>query len=82
MSIGKLTLPDSIEELFPHQLTINQIDLLPVKVAHLKVLSTLPFHHRDPFDRLIISQAINEQIRLLSVDNLFKKYGVDLIKRS
>ena len=80
VSIGKLTLPDSIEKLFTRQLNLNHIDLLPVKVSHLKVLSTLPFHHRDPFDRLIISQALAEGMSLLSVDKIFEEYDLDLLE--
>ena len=79
LSIGKLTLPGSIEELFPLQLTLNQIDLLPIEVRHLQALSKLPFHHRDPFDRLIIAQALVENIGLVSVDQVFETYGVKLL---
>lgn len=79
VSIGKLTLPDSIEKLFPQQLTLNQIDLLPIRVDHLKTVSTLPFHHRDPFDRLIVAQALVEKIGLVSVDKAFAADGVTLI---
>ena len=79
LSIGKLTLPGSIEELFPLQLTLNQIDLLPIEVRHLQSLSKLPFHHRDPFDRLIIAQALVENIGLVSVDQVFETYGVKLL---
>lgn len=67
VSIGKLTLPGSIEELFPQQLILNQIDLWPIKIGHLKTVSTLPFHHRDPFDRLIVAQALVEEVKLVSV---------------
>ena len=79
LSIGKLTLPGSIEELFPLQLTLNQIDLLPIEVRHLQALSKLPFHHRDPFDRLIIAQALVENIGFVSVDQVFETYGVKLL---
>ncbi|MEL7141446.1 MAG: type II toxin-antitoxin system VapC family toxin [Cyanobacteria bacterium J06554_3] len=79
VSIGKLALPDSIEKLFPQQLNLNQIDLLPIEVGHLQILSALPFHHRDPFDRLIVAQALVEKIGLVSVDNVFEAYGVNLI---
>ncbi len=80
VSIGKLTLPNSVENLFPQQLRLNQIDLLPIEVSHLQAVSTLPFHHRDPFDRLIIAQAIVEKIGLVSVDKAFEAYGVNLIE--
>lgn len=79
VSIGKLTLPDSVQNLFPEQLSLNQIDLLPIEVSHLQVVSTLPFHHKDPFDRLIIAQALVEKVGLVSVDKVFESYGVDII---
>lgn len=81
VSIGKLRLPSSIEELFPQQLTLNQIDLLPIEVRHLQALSKLPFHHRDPFDRLIISQSLADNIGLVSVDKTFATYGVTLVEQ-
>jgi len=62
--------------LFPHQLEINGFELLPVKVEHALVITTLPFHHRDPFDRLLIAQAIEEKMTLVSVDARFDDYGV------
>ena len=79
VSIGKLTLPDTVEKLFPQQLSLNQIDLLPIEVSHLQTVSTLPFHHKDPFDRIIIAQALVEKIGLVSVDKVFEAYDVDII---
>ncbi|MBK8465718.1 MAG: type II toxin-antitoxin system VapC family toxin [Chloracidobacterium sp.] len=73
-SIGKMTLSAPFEALFPHQLQINGFELLPVKVGHASVVLTLPFHHRDPFDRLLIAQAIDENMTLVSVDEVFDKY--------
>ncbi|MCU1264021.1 MAG: PilT protein domain protein [Acidobacteria bacterium] len=60
-SLGKLTLSAPFEELVPAQLEVNGIDLLNINVDHLSTLITLPFHPRDPFDRLIIAQAIVEK---------------------
>ena len=76
VSIGKMTLSAPFDVLFPHQLQINGFDLLPVKVEHTSVITTLPFHHQDPFDRLLIAQAIEEKLTLVSVDNVFDDYGV------
>lgn len=50
VSSGKLSLPSSIQTLFPQQLLENDIELLPIEIRHLHIVSTLPFHHRDPFD--------------------------------
>lgn len=80
VSIGKLTLPDSVEKLFPKQLSLNQIELLPIAVSHLQTVSALPFHHKDPFDRLIIAQALVEKIGLVSVDKVFEAYGVNIVE--
>lgn len=57
VSIGKMTLTEFFDDLFPHQLQINGFELLPVKVEHTSVITTLSFHHRDPFDRLLTAQA-------------------------
>ena len=75
-SLGKLTLSAPFDELFPAQLNLNGIELLSIKVDHLSALATLPFHHRDPFDRLIIAQTIVEKIPVVSIDAAFDAYGV------
>ena len=75
-SLGKLTLSAPFDELIPAQLKLNGIELLNINVDHLSTLSTLPFHHRDPFDRLIISQAIVEKLPVISLDGTFDAYGV------
>ena len=75
-SLGKLTLSVPFDELIPAQLKLNGIDLLNIKVDHLSTLTTLPFHHRDPFDRLIIAQAIVEKLPVVSLDGAFDTYGV------
>lgn len=76
VSIGKMTLTAPFDDLFPHQLQINGFELLPVKVGHTSVVTTLPFHHRDPFDRLLIAQAAEEKMTLVSIDEVFDEYGV------
>jgi PIN domain nuclease of toxin-antitoxin system len=76
ISIGKMTLSAPFDVLFPHHLQINGFDLLPVKIEHTSVITTLPFHHRDPFDSLLIAQAIEEKLALVSVDDVFDDYGV------
>jgi len=75
-SFGKLTLSAPFDELIPAQLKLNGIDLLNIKVDHLSTLTTLPFHHLDPFYRLIISQAIVEKLPVISLDGTFDAYGV------
>jgi PIN domain nuclease of toxin-antitoxin system len=75
-SIGKLSLSSPFADLIPEQLRLNGIDLLNIKVDHLSTLTTLPFHHRDPFDRLIISQSLVEKMPVVSIDGAFDSYGL------
>ena len=77
ISIGKLSLTAPFDDLFPHQLMINGFELLPVKVEHTSVVASLPFHHRDPFDRLLIAQTIEEKMTLVSADQIFDDYGIN-----
>lgn len=74
--IGKLLLNVSLQELFDY-LDRNQIEIVQITFAHLLTLSRLPEHHKDPFDRLMISQAIAEDFILISKDMAFKKYEVE-----
>ena len=79
MSLGKLLAGREFNGLFPQQLTNNAIDLLPIEVAHLARVAILPQHHRDPFDRLLIAQALAEKLPILSADPAFDAYGVHRI---
>ena len=78
-SIGKLELLQSFDKLIPDQLNKNDIDTLPIELNHLSELIQLPFHHRDPFDRLIIAQGMIESMPVISSDPAFKMYPVELI---
>ena len=73
--IGKLTLGLSLEELFEYA-DRNRIEIIQISYEHLLTLSKLPIHHNDPFDRIIISQAIAENLTLVSKDKGFKKYKI------
>lgn len=75
-SIGKLDLEQPFEEMFPEQLENNSIEILGITIDYLKAVGNLPFHHRDPFDRLIIAQAQVEGLPIISVDAVFDDYGV------
>ncbi|OAD22722.1 PilT protein domain-containing protein [Candidatus Thiomargarita nelsonii] len=57
----------------------RSLKLLPVELHHVYALESLPLHHRDPFDRLLIAQAIAEQMFLVSADSQFDQYPVDII---
>lgn len=77
-SLGKLTLDDSLEE-FMKQRTAEGFRLLPLEPQHLHSLVELPFHHRDPFDRLIICQAMVENMAICTGDENFKRYPARLV---
>ena len=77
MSIGKLNMGGTFEQLFPEQLTINDMQLLPITTDHLYRIIDLPFHHRDPFDRLMIAQSIVESIPIISRDSAFDAYPIE-----
>lgn len=76
VSIGKMTLSAPFDEIFPDQLTNNGIDLLGITPSHTSEITALPFHHRDPFDRLLIAQAMIDQMQIVSVDRAFDDYSV------
>ena len=78
-ALGKLTLPASYADIFPRQLETNGFALLPITPTHCATLLTLPFHHRDPFDRLLLAQAKTEGMTLVSDDGQFGPYGVALL---
>ncbi len=73
---GKLSFGLLFKEFVEQQLNLNSIDLLNINLDHIDVVSTLPHHHRDPFDRLIIAQAMVEKISILSADAAFDAYSI------
>lgn len=74
--LGKLSLNLPLPELIASQQQTNGLQLLPIELNHIFTLENLPQFHRDPFDRLLIAQAITEQIPLLSIDTVFDHYPV------
>lgn len=78
-NLGKLTLDPNYEEFVEREVTTSTIQLLNIELEHLRINATIPFHHRDPFDRLIIAQSIAEDIPIVTVDSAFDKYEVSLI---
>jgi PIN domain nuclease of toxin-antitoxin system len=77
-SLGKLELSYSLEELHSAYLA-SGIRILPIGISELNVLKSLPFIHRDPFDRLIISAAISHNLGLISKDEHCQKYPLEVI---
>lgn len=78
-SLGKLELLLPFNRFIPDQLEQNTITVLPIEVQHLSKIIDLPFHHRDPFDRLIIAQSLAEQLPVITKDGAFSQYSVQLI---
>ncbi len=75
-SLGKLDLAKPLGELLPPLLADAGIELLPIEIPDLARVATLPFHHRDPFDRLLAAQALERGFTIVSVDEAFDAYGV------
>jgi PIN domain nuclease of toxin-antitoxin system len=76
ISLGRLELAQPFEELIPAQMRMNGFGLLPLRIPHIAKIISLPFHHRDPFDRLLVRQCLVEGLSLVSVDPAFDKYSV------
>lgn len=77
--LGKLDLDRPLAEIIESQQLTNHVEALPVQVAHVLALQHLPPHHKDSLDRLIIAQAIAENITVVSVDTMFPLYPVTII---
>src|SRR5215813_12199086 len=75
-SLGKLTLPSTVERFVLEHCEANDFRLLSITLAHIALIEALPFHHRDPFDRLLVAQARHEAMTLVSRDPSLKAYGV------
>lgn len=76
-SLGKLSIPSPFTSFIDNQLRENTIILLNIKTTHTGIVATLPFHHRDPFDRLIIAQSKAENFPIIGRDEIFDNYGVE-----
>jgi PIN domain nuclease of toxin-antitoxin system len=79
-STGKLNLGLPYANFINEQMRINNIGLLQIEVAHLDVVASLPFHHRDPFDRLLVAQVLVENIPIISIDLSFDAYSIQRIR--
>lgn len=75
-SLGKLSFNLPLLTFVEQQIQENSIDLLSIQMPHLAIVATLPLHHRDPFDRLLIAQAITEGIPIISADVAFDAYSI------
>jgi PIN domain nuclease of toxin-antitoxin system len=75
LSLGKLSLPESI----PAALDIVGASPLDITPAHIVRIQGLPLYHRDPFDRMMIAQAMEENLTIVTRDRAFRAYGVPLL---
>jgi PIN domain nuclease of toxin-antitoxin system len=82
VNLGKLDLGAPYEQFIPAELQRQKIAVFPIEVPHLSEVAKLPLHHRDPFDRLIIAQALTEGMPIISVDEVLDDYGVQGIWKS
>lgn len=79
-SLGKLDLPSPAEQWLPEVLRRTGFDVAKVDLGAALRVRSLPWHHRDPFDRLLIAQALEAGLTLITRDDTFEKYGVPLLK--
>lgn len=77
--LDKLTFNEPLAEVVESQQRANGLELLPITTEHIYALQDLPSPHKDPFDRLLIAQAIVEKIALVTADAVFQQYDVELL---
>jgi len=78
-AIGKLQLPEPPEEFVPRRLMRDGIGTLHIEHRHALHVASLPFHHHDPFDRILIAQTQLEGISIITADSKFAPYQVEVI---
>jgi PIN domain nuclease of toxin-antitoxin system len=76
VGLGKLTLTEPLGVFVPREIAANSMTVLPISLDHAALLTTMPHHHRDPFDRMLLAQATIERLPILSADTAFDAYGV------
>ena len=77
-SLGRLTLPEPLDTYLAKKLATN-LRLLSVELSHVVAVERLPFHHQDPFDRLLVAQALSERLPIVTRDREIRKYGVEVV---
>jgi len=78
-SIGKIELDKNALTQLKKWCNKNAVTILPISILQCNQVQILPFHHRDPFDQLIIAQAICDKLNVLTIDEHFSKYNIDVI---
>jgi PIN domain nuclease of toxin-antitoxin system len=78
-SLGRIELPDRPEVVIPEQMSLNDIQGLPVQISHAFHVYSLPEHHRDPFDRMLVAQCQLEEMPIITSDPEIARYDVDIL---
>ena len=76
VGLKKLTLGEPAATFLPRELQSNGFDVLAIELAHATFVEALPPHHKDPFDRMLIAQALIEKLVVITIDIAFDHYGV------
>ena len=77
--LGRLTLPGTPETVVPEMMERSRVTALPILPTHALRVASLPHHHRDPFDRILVAQAQLEGVPVLTADSTFLAYGVEVL---
>jgi PIN domain nuclease of toxin-antitoxin system len=76
VGLKKLDLGEPATTFLPRELSTNKFQLLAIDLAHATFVETLPPHHKDPFDRLLVAQALIEKLAVVSIDAVLDQYGI------
>lgn len=79
IQLGKMKVASPLAHLVEQQVETNGFDLLPIALPHVLRLDLLPLYHKDPFDRLLVAQALEEDAAILSRDSVLASYPVQVI---
>lgn len=79
VGIGKFVMPVPLAPYLQRQLVKHRMSLLAIQLSHLAMLEKLPPHHRDPFDRLLVAQCLEEDATLITVDSQLQRYPVKIV---
>ena len=78
-SLGKISLKNGWFQTIQEEMDTNIIQWLPIEMTHCAEVAEMPFHHRDPFDRMLIAQAIVEEMQIMSRDSRLSDYAIERI---
>ncbi len=79
ISMGKYSLPEPYAVFMEREIALNNFLILPIEPKHTALLTILPFYHKDPFDRLLVAQALVEDLSVISADMVLDQYGIKRI---